>query len=190
MQPLGYRLHPAVFDRIEMNVIEMPRVIVVVANRMLPEAALPDAPFATARSYPGSLLRTWDRLHEADLDRLPSVGEILNPGRQCLHAVQVVGQHHPGVDVKGPLLAGQSYGFAQCVDVANQEVRASLQQIHGEEVGASGHAIPAIVRHLGSCNPFGLLCVGWSLKINRWNPLHGAALRSLGWEFDFPPGLP
>jgi hypothetical protein len=40
----------AMLDGIEMHVIHMPAVIVLVADGMLPEASLPDAPFPATPS--------------------------------------------------------------------------------------------------------------------------------------------
>jgi hypothetical protein len=41
-------LHIAVFDRIEVNVIHVSCKIAIVSDRVLPEAALPDAAFVLA----------------------------------------------------------------------------------------------------------------------------------------------
>jgi len=48
--PILDALHIAVLDRIEVNVVRVPCKIVVVVDRVLPEAALPDAAFALARA--------------------------------------------------------------------------------------------------------------------------------------------
>ena len=46
MTPIFRTLHPAVFDRIEVNVVDMMLQIRIVADRVFPEAALPDATLA------------------------------------------------------------------------------------------------------------------------------------------------
>ena len=46
IRPIGNALTMSVLDRIEMNVIEVRLQVVVVANPMLPEAALPDTGLA------------------------------------------------------------------------------------------------------------------------------------------------
>jgi hypothetical protein len=47
-RPIVHALDVAVLDRIEVNVIDVPSEIVVVADRVLPEAALPDTTLALA----------------------------------------------------------------------------------------------------------------------------------------------
>jgi len=42
----------AVFDRIVMDIIDMPLPIVFIANRVLPEAPLPSPPFPFPRATP------------------------------------------------------------------------------------------------------------------------------------------
>ena len=48
IRPIGNATAMPVLDRVEMDVIEVRSKIVVVANPMLPEAALPDAALAPA----------------------------------------------------------------------------------------------------------------------------------------------
>ena len=48
IRPIANALTMSVLDRVEMDVIEVRSKIVVVANPMLPEAALPDAGLAPA----------------------------------------------------------------------------------------------------------------------------------------------
>ncbi len=54
---------------------------------------------------------------------------------------------HLAIDVERPLRPSTRHRFAQRVDMAHQQVRAALQEIDGEEVGAAGHAIAAVVGH-------------------------------------------
>lgn len=127
-------------------------------------------------AYRGALFRARERLHEAELDRLPAVGKILLPRRQRPHAMPMLGQRdHPGVDVKGPLPARHAHRFAQRLDVANQRVSASRQPFHGKAVWAIRHAITAIIRHLDCGNRFGLLCgIGCGIRsvepVSRFHP--------------------
>lgn len=56
MRPVRDAGDVAMFHRVEMNVVDMPRDIVVVAQRMLPIAPLPDAAFGFARAAFGNPL--------------------------------------------------------------------------------------------------------------------------------------
>ena len=46
VRPIAYRVDQSVFEWIDMNVIHMRRVIVIIADRMLPEPTLPDTSLA------------------------------------------------------------------------------------------------------------------------------------------------
>ncbi|MNH43555.1 hypothetical protein D3C79_1054910 [compost metagenome] len=66
----------AVLHRVEMDVIEMPPVIEVVPDQVLPVAALPDAAFAALHlRFCASFERT-KAFGEGELDGLPAQGEI------------------------------------------------------------------------------------------------------------------
>jgi len=46
IRPIRYPRHKPMLDRVDMNVIDVSREIIVIANDMLPIAPLPDAAFA------------------------------------------------------------------------------------------------------------------------------------------------
>lgn len=49
--------------------------------------------------------------------------------------MQVFRQNHDGIDQEGMILAGLSEGFAQRLDMLDQQIIAlAFRQIHGEEV--------------------------------------------------------
>jgi len=48
MRPFAHLPHKAVLDRVEMDVIDMPFEIVVVADAMFPKAPLPNGRFSAA----------------------------------------------------------------------------------------------------------------------------------------------
>ena len=51
MGPVRNRRHVAMFDRFEVHVVHMARIISLVPNSMLPKTSLPDATFTPRFSY-------------------------------------------------------------------------------------------------------------------------------------------
>ena len=51
MRPIAHARHEAVLERIDMAVFDMAGIISLVADRVLPEPALPDAAFAARNAY-------------------------------------------------------------------------------------------------------------------------------------------
>ncbi len=58
--PFGGVADEAVFHRVEMNVVEMGGVIFVVADRVFPEAPLPEAAFASGCTAGGAAFAVGD----------------------------------------------------------------------------------------------------------------------------------
>jgi hypothetical protein len=59
----------------------------------------------------------------------------------------MVGQDHPGIDVKGRACAHLPDSLPQRVDSGHQQVRAAVEQVHREEERSTGNPVTAIVRH-------------------------------------------
>jgi hypothetical protein len=110
-----------------MGVVHVRRVIVVVADRVLPVPALPD----TALAIPDSDQRTWfasrQRFRERGLDVAPPGGKIGIAFRQRPQTVHVVGEDNPGTDTEWPTDACRADGFAQRTDVRHQQVGVPVQ---------------------------------------------------------------
>lgn len=139
--------HQAVLHGIEMNVIQMDAVVPIVADRMFPEPTLPNPALALADPACGALLAGWQALRERGLDRLPSRREIRIPRRQRPHAMHMLRQDHPGIDVEWSPRAPFPHRLAQGVNVADQEVAVPVQQIDREEIGAPRDTVTPIVGH-------------------------------------------
>lgn len=138
-------LDQTVLDRVEMDVIEMAGEIPLVADCVLPIAALPDTAFAAAGHSRRSRFDGRQRLGERDLDRAPAAGEVGVAFWQAPQAMHVVGEHDPGIDTKRS--AGSPNGVAERIDVPNQKIRAPVQQIDREKEGSARDPVAAIVRH-------------------------------------------
>jgi len=58
----------------------------------------------------------------------------------------VVGEDDQGVDMEGVGLTGLSDGGAEGCDLVDKEGGAAVEEVYGEEVGAAGDAVAAVVR--------------------------------------------
>lgn len=67
-----YRGCTRVFDRIDMNIVDMPREIDFVTYGMLPISALPDAPFTFGRAALGYPLIARQTARKGGFDQLPA----------------------------------------------------------------------------------------------------------------------
>ncbi len=106
MRPVRGVGDEAVFHRVEMNVVHMEGVILVIADGVFPETALPDGAFALAGAAGGNGLAGGDFAGEVHLDGLPADGEIGVARRESPKAMEVIGEDHARVDVEGALLFG------------------------------------------------------------------------------------
>src|ERR1700756_2376166 len=100
MRPFGWARGMAVLDRIVVNIVHMPRVVALVADHVLPKAALPDTAFTLQSTTPAQMLVLRNALREQTFDAPPTRGEISIVRRQCPHAMQVIGQHHDRLDLE------------------------------------------------------------------------------------------
>lgn len=144
----------AVFDGIDAGIIQMPRIVFLVADDVLPGAPLPDSALTAARKP----LRVWlmrqQALHKADLDRLPAVGVIVISWWQGPYAVHMIWQDYPGIDKKRSRFPGDADGVTHGVNASCQQAGATIQQVDGKEVGPTGHSQAAVVGQGDSIDTF------------------------------------
>jgi len=74
-------------------------IILLITDKVLPESAKPYPTFTFCISHIGWSLGLWNQLHEANLDRFPSVGKIAIAWWQRPNGMHVIGQHHPGINI-------------------------------------------------------------------------------------------
>ena len=136
----------AVPDRVEVDVIDVGREILVVADRMLPEPALPDAALAAPQPYLRAPLASGQATGENRLDQAPAGREVRIALRQRPNAVEVIGEDDPGVDRERVAAAGDTNGVPEQVDTPNEEVVAApLEQVDGEEIASAGDTVATVV---------------------------------------------
>ena len=133
-------------DRVEVDIIDMGREIVIVADRMFPKAPLPKAALAPPQSCLRAPLTDGQVAGEDRLEHAPSCREIGVALRQRPNAVEMVGKHDAGVNHERSAPTDHTDGMPELIDVPRQQiVAAPLQQIDGEEVTPSMHAMAAVI---------------------------------------------
>jgi hypothetical protein len=137
-----------VLDWIEMDVIDVPFQIALIADGVFPEPALPERVFAVlAPSDWGTCLH--DRRREPAFDQVPPVRIVRIVGRKRHDDVQVLWQHHDRFDREGMSMPGNTKRGAQRIDVIDQHARPSIREREGEEICAARDEIPPISNHGG-----------------------------------------
>jgi hypothetical protein len=61
--------------------------------------------------------------------------------------VEVIRQHHNGLDCEWMFCPHLSKGGAQAADVFDEETRSAIGKIDGEEEAAAGDEIASVIRH-------------------------------------------
>ena len=141
MRPFVWCAHMAMFDRVVVNVINMPLVIPLVANRMFPITPLPDTAFAFAFTARRNVFAAINAARETCLDQSPAFGKVIISRWQLPDSMQVFRQHHHGVDRKRLVVHRGSHRFAQVVDVTHQQIVAvTFGEIHREEITTAFNA--------------------------------------------------
>ncbi len=162
----------AVFHGVVMDVVHVSGQVGRIADRVFPEAPLPDASLAGALASFGQPFPSRDAAREGGFDQSPAGGEIGIAGRQCPDAVQVIREDHDGVDGERIPMPDAAKRFAQRRDVLNQQPAAAFEQGDGEEEGAARDVSTNVMRHGGSVT----VAAG---QPGRRNTLRYSALRGL-----------
>ena len=135
------------FHGVDVAIFDVVAIVVIVPDQVLPETALPDAPFTARPTNPASPLGRRHRLGEDDLDQSPARRKIRVAFGQSPNRVNVVGQYDEGVDAKWMPLARAAGRLAQCRDLVDQESAATIEQICREEPASSRDKSATIIRH-------------------------------------------
>jgi hypothetical protein len=145
--PIADPCDMAVFDRIVVDVVDVPLKIGVVPDRMLPITALPDSSFTPrrlARRAPRSLVET---TRKARLDQAPARWVVGVVGRQRPDGVEVVGQDADSDRFKWkPLLHG-FMNSSQPIDFSHEKIAGAVPQRHGEEEHPAVDFHTSVSRH-------------------------------------------
>jgi hypothetical protein len=151
VRPVPHPLDVTMLERIDVDIVDMGRVVRIVPDGVLPEAPLPDAPLVAPPADLGSVLDLLQGPREMLFDRPPAFRVIVVSGWECPDRVQVVRKHDPRVDVKRTPAAYAANGVSELGNVSDQQIiRVSLEQVHREKIRAARYADAAIVGHFGS----------------------------------------
>src|SRR4051794_24193712 len=107
------------FERIEMNIIDMPCEVAFVANGVLPKPSLPKRKISIRVAL--QLNSGIDqRATEMPFDPPPARRKIRIIRRQCKDGMQVIGKDHNRIECKRALAAGCAKSVTQLADVIDQ----------------------------------------------------------------------
>jgi hypothetical protein len=140
-----------VLDWIEVDVVDMARVVFRVADPVLPKATLPDVSFAALA--PSALASVIERTTgvqapgERLLEEHPAGRKVRVVGRKRPESVQVLRQHHHGVDAERMLRLDRRQAGPKLGNVVDQVAGAAILQRQREEVGRGGSAGTDVAAH-------------------------------------------
>ena len=123
----------AVPDRIEVDVIEVPRKIVLVAQRMLPISPLPNP----ALGFGGNPFASGQSMRKAAFDQAPAGGEIRIAMGQGPNRVEVFRHDHGSFDREGMSCPHLAKHRPQQVNMVRQQRVPAVGQIDRKEVAAA-----------------------------------------------------
>jgi len=103
-----------------MNIIRMAGIIRIVANHVLPKTPLPDAPLAPFNAAGRARFGGGDAARKMPLDQAPAKRIIGILRWQRPNTMQMIGQHHDGVEPERMSGLDALEGFAQAIDMIGQ----------------------------------------------------------------------
>lgn len=110
-----------VLDWIDMNIGDMPRIVFIIADQMLPIAALPNTALTFFLPTIGALFHEGKIARKARFEQSPTRCKSSVIRWQRPYRMQVVGQDDDGVDMKRMALLNQPYCIAQDIDRIHQQ---------------------------------------------------------------------
>ena len=136
------------FDRVEMDVVNVLRVVDFIFDRMFPVPALPDTAFAfvfSAYRYHFGL-RHSSREHR--FNQSPTQGIVEISVRQGSNSVQMIGQYCNCVGRKWMPTFCVSKRVSQMINVLCQKVLRAILKINREEKSAACNEIATVASHV------------------------------------------
>jgi hypothetical protein len=147
IRPIADARDETVFERIDVTIFDMARIIRLFADYMLSKPALPYATFVTRTMNWTESFLLWQRSCKAVLDQPPTGGEVRIVRRQAPDGVQMIGEHDKRVDRKRIISTSRGNGFAQNLDMIDEQFLTAVQQIDLEEPATTWNEGTTIVRH-------------------------------------------
>jgi hypothetical protein len=147
VRPILNAANVAMFDRVEMDVIDMVFEILFVPQGVLPIAALPDRALAFVGAARGKLFVIGKYARKRALDQPPAQGVIGVPVRQHPDGVEMVRKHDRRRDLERMPRPGIVERRAQRRNMFDEQAPAAVKKVYGEEIAAAGDKITPEVRH-------------------------------------------
>jgi hypothetical protein len=130
-------------DRVEMNVMDMPLQVALIADVVLPVSTLPNSFFALADHARGPRCSGWKRAGEPALDEIPASYEI--PAsceirivlRQGPDRMQMIRKNANRNCFERKALPCDAVGSAKQIDVTHQQIATPISQRSSEKIGAT-----------------------------------------------------
>ena len=154
MGPVRHSGDVSIFDRIVVDAVAVALEIPLIADRVFPEPALPNPPFAFLLPSIRQPLPRHDGSGKRGFDQPPSRGVVRVVRWQSPQAMQVIGEDDDSVEVKRSLPPHGNKGGAQGVNVFRQQTTVAFQEGGREKVGTTGHIVADVMRHSGEFAPF------------------------------------
>jgi hypothetical protein len=136
-----------VFDRVEVDVIEMPGKIGLVAQGIFPISSVPNPALAFAGAADRDLLASGQATREGAFNQAPTLGEISIVLGQGPNHVRVIRQDHSGIDRKGMPCPDTAKCRPQQTDILGQQHEPKVGQISREEKAAAEEKVAPIIWH-------------------------------------------
>jgi len=146
---MAHARNETVLDWIVMDIVHVPVQIHFVADRVLPETALPQRILAASIALDRQPTRD-DVAAEQTLDPPPAAGEICIFLRKRHDDVQMIRKDHDGIDGEWALPASDTKSASERDDVVDQNGRTSVGGGDGKEKCSAGDEAAPIVDHQGS----------------------------------------
>jgi hypothetical protein len=147
MGPIGHAGDVSVFHGIEMNVVGVALQIGVIANGVLPIAALPYALFTLDRLAGRSRGRRIKTAGKAAFDQAPAGREVCVSGRQRPECMKVTGQYADCDRFKRAAFSNQSIALSEALNFTDQQTSLTVVEYDREKENASFDLGAAILRH-------------------------------------------
>lgn len=141
----------SMFDRIEVNVVDVMAKIGLVAHRMFPVASLPHPTLASRDTHSRTEFNRRQTTAKAGFDPRPAHRIVAVAFGQTPQAMQMVRQDHDRDHLERLRMSRSPERCAQIIDMIHQQTPPAFQQIHGEEERAARHVFAAISRHSPAC---------------------------------------
>jgi hypothetical protein len=118
MRPIADAFDQTVFHGIDVAIFDMARVIDFIADQVLPKS---DAAFAARDANVAEPLPFWKGRCKTALDQPPPHREIAIVRRQGPDRMQMLGQHHEGIDREGMIAPRRGDRLAQQSDLVDAQ---------------------------------------------------------------------